>query len=279
MKAGTGLHDVCISHDGRFLASLSTQGRLWDARTGTAIRALDGAQTVNNRGAIAFSPDDRLLAGTAAGPDDERLAANPVDGARPGVLRLWDVSTGQAVRTLPGSGGGPVAFTPDGKRVAGAGRDPGGQDDGVRVWQVATGKVALRLPSSYTSAVGFSPDGKRLAAGSMAGEVRIWNESGREVFAAPRAHASRVVRVCFTRDGKYLVTAGQRLHRRRPLALWERDADGEVKVWDVATGRELFAFLTQVSGVSGMALSPDSTRVAASTLAGQQPVRVWSLIR
>src|SRR5262249_5893692 len=154
----------------------------------------------------------------------------------------------------------------DGTRVAGAGRDADGQDDGVWVWDAATGRVARRLRSGYALTVAFSPDGKRLAAGSAEGDVRVWNEAGREGFGAPPAHVAGVIRVCFTRDGKHLVTAGQRPHQRGLLEPWPPDHDGEVKVWG-STGRELFAFPTHVSGISGMALSPDSTRVAASTLA------------
>jgi WD40 repeat protein len=171
-----------------------------------------------------------------------------------------------------------VAFSLDGKRLAGAARDEAGHDAGVRLWDSSTGKVVFCLRSSYASAVAFSPDGKRLAAGSVSGELRLWDvATGKEVLAVRSAHARTVVRACFTADGKYLVTAGERPHQPGLLEAWPPDHDGEVKVWDTTTGKELLALKTHVSGISGMALTPDGSRLAAATLAGRQPVTVWSL--
>jgi WD40 repeat protein len=268
---------VGFSHDGALLASAADKVRLWDARTGEAVRVMEGKAAVAAvpYTSVAFSPDDTLLAGTAAGPDDKRLLQAPTDDKRYGVLTLWDPSTGKALRTLEGSGGGPVAFSPGGKRLAGGAR--GGK---VAVWDASTGKAVLHLGGGYANAVAFSPDGKRLAAGDDDGALRVWDAAeGEEVFAVAHAHARRVVGVSFTPDGKYLVTAGQRRHEQGLFSFepWPPDDDGEVKVWDAASGEELFAFKTHVSGVSSTSLSPDGTRVAASTLAGGQPVKIWSL--
>jgi RNA polymerase sigma factor (sigma-70 family) len=270
---------VCFSHDGKRLAGVGGKVWLWDARTGAVRGTIDRGVTPGNRfEALAFSPDDRLLAGTAAGLDDNRLLQALADDNRYGILTLWDTTTGKVVRTLEGSGGGPVAWSLDGKRVAGSGRDAAGRDAGVRVWDPTTGKTILGLRAGYTSAVAFSPDSKRLAAGSVEGDLRVWDVvSGKEVHAIRKAHYRDVVSICFGPDGKYLVTAGQRPHERGLLEGWPPDLDGEVKVWSTATGKELLAFKTHVSGVSGMALTPDGTRVAASTLAGGQAVTIWAL--
>jgi RNA polymerase sigma factor (sigma-70 family) len=275
LRASSGIvHDVCFSRDGALLATAADTLQLWDARTGKAIRTLEGAITVSVPGrAIAFSPGDKLLAGTASSPDDKRRLLTPTDENRYGVLTLWETSTGKAVRTLEGSRGGPVAFSPNGRRLAGAGR--AGE---VTVWDASTGKVVLRLRTGSANAVAFSPDGKRLAAGTDEGALCVWDlGTGKEVFATADAHIKRVVRLCFTSDGRHLISGGQRRHRLGLFEPWAPEHDGEVKVWDARTGKERFAFKTHVSGISGMALSPDGTRVAASTLAGRQPVHVWSL--
>src|SRR5512140_811845 len=60
--------------------------------------------------AVAISPDGKLLAGGNEGTQ----------------IDLWNVSTGQLVRTLPGHLGAAVtqvAFSPDGTILASAGRD------------------------------------------------------------------------------------------------------------------------------------------------------------
>jgi WD40 repeat protein len=65
-----------------------------------------------------------------------------------------------------------VAFHPDGKRLATAGRD-----GAVWLWDLERGEVVARLPghSSYIWSLAFSPDGKTLVSGSGDFTVRLWD--------------------------------------------------------------------------------------------------------
>jgi WD40 repeat protein len=109
---------------------------------------------------------------------EDRIAG--VDFA--GRLRLLDASSGKELYQIavwksepPREDGGitDAAFSPDGKRLAVAGKDAV-----VRLYDVETGKEVFSFPghSGPVTRVAFSRDGTRLAAasGGERGEVRVW---------------------------------------------------------------------------------------------------------
>src|SRR5437016_6843609 len=75
--------------------------RLWDVKSGRALRTFDG----HSAGilSVAFSPDGRRV----------------LSGAEDKVLRLWDAESGRALHIFEGHSAGilSVAFSPDGRRV------------------------------------------------------------------------------------------------------------------------------------------------------------------
>jgi WD40 repeat protein len=96
-----------------------------------------------------------------------------------GLVEIRDVESGSLVADLQGPsggavtdwGGGGVAYTRDGSRVAVA-----HSDGTVRLFDADTGAQQLVLPSPgcNVSTVSFSPDGSKLATTSKCGGPRIW---------------------------------------------------------------------------------------------------------
>src|SRR5687767_13675860 len=90
------------------------------------------------------------------------------------TIKFWSLSDGKEIR-LPLQGRGNVnslAYSPDGKILAGA-----GGDGLIRLWNVRDGKLlaALRGHTQSVESVTFSPDGRTLTSGSSDGTVRLWD--------------------------------------------------------------------------------------------------------
>ena len=148
---------VTFSPDGQTLASGNGQEfYLWDVKTGTFRQIGTGDGGVYN---ITFSPDGQTIASATYWPPS---------------LRLWDVDTGEHLRTLTGHTGSvrDVAFSPDGQTIASGG-------SALHFWDVNTGRYLQSLTAYTThrysvSDVVFSPDGQTLASGND-GTVLLWD--------------------------------------------------------------------------------------------------------
>src|SRR5262245_19754324 len=159
---------VAVFPSGRVLATGGQDGRVrvYDRQSGALLRVIgcDASRGVN---ALAVSPDGTMVA--AVGIEMDK------------AMKVWDAKTGALVKSLTGHAtadpgnlyaeGYAVAFSPDSRFLATAGRD------GVAVvWDVGTGAVRHRLtcPAAVT-AVAFAPDGRTLATGGVDKQVRRWD--------------------------------------------------------------------------------------------------------
>src|SRR5205085_2873494 len=141
---------------------------------------------------------------------------------------------------LPFSGA--LAFSPDGKVLAG-GRRPGG----VQLWDLDAGKERATLPAAFVpTALAFAPGGKALAAAHAAG-LKVWDLAGGKDWSA---HLDGVDGV--PRSGLLFAPDGQ------ALATWQPGHD--LRLWDAATGKERGP-LEDASDVRLVAFSPDGKAV------------------
>jgi WD40 repeat protein len=171
------------------------------------------------------------------------------------------------LRTLKGHTDGvlSVAFSSDGARLVSA-----SQDKAVRLWDCATGHPLQSVIYSHTIAptivpnVTLSPDGARLASGSADGTVRLWDAASGEQLRTFKGHTERFVSAAFSADGKRIVSESAGLDQQF------KEVVGEVKVWDVETGQELYTLHGHTSAV----LSPDGLRLASTD--GHQ-VKLWHM--
>jgi WD40 repeat protein len=156
-----------FSPDGNTLASVgqdetptrSSTLRLWDAQTGELKHALVGPASHTLGAHSAFSPDSNTVAALDVG------RSNKAADEQVNVL-FWDVQTGAQKGTLRVSlknifALSPLAFSPDGKRIAIA-----AAGNGIGVWDVTSGTLLRTLTGDldFAQRLAFSPDGRRLVS-------------------------------------------------------------------------------------------------------------------
>jgi WD40 repeat protein len=159
---------------------------------------------------------------------------------------------------MPGPVGAkkPLAYSPDGRLLAGTGED-GTQ---VEIWDTQTHQRSARFMghTGLVHSVAFSGDGLLLASGSTDRTVRVWEVAQAKCVAVLTGHTDEVFTAEFHPDGKRLASAG------RDRAIW---------LWDLSTGEEVARLEGHTNYVFSLAFSPDGATLVSGS--GDGTVRIW----
>jgi WD40 repeat protein len=200
---------------------------------------------------IAFSPGGRILATASIGE-----------------IKLWDVSTGQELRTLKGyEPFEPFAISPDGQVLVSVGVTSFGMAI-IKLWQIDTGRklCSFETNASLAKSIAFSPDGQTLAIGGKGvfmgfGTIELWKlntEQGKpqRLSTLSDLFSKEVNFVTFSPDAQFVASV---------------DGDRTVKLWRVSDGQVIFTF--KGSSSSSVVFSPDGQILASGSFQGT--IKLW----
>jgi WD40 repeat protein len=181
-----------------------------------------------------------------------------LSGSHDHTLRLWDLETGETLRTLKGhtSWITAVAVLGDGRRAL-----SGSRDHTLRLWDLETGET-LRILEGHThwvSAVAVLGDGRALS-GSHDHTLRLWDLETGETLRTFEGHTSWVDAVAVLGDG------------RRALS---GSSDYTLRLWDLETGETLRTLEGHTSGVRAVAVLGDGRRALSGSF--DYTLRLWDL--
>jgi WD40 repeat protein len=228
------VESLAYSPDGKYLASGSfREVKIWDARTGELRKTIGGfAERVV---CLAFSPDSKQLACGGGPPTQE------------GELKILEVESGKVALTITDKLHSDtvfgVAFSPDGKRLAGC-----GADKFVKVWELPSGKFLKSFEghTHHVMGVGFSADGKLLASAGADNVVKVWDYEKGEQARTINAGSKQLTALAFVpRKSEFLTVSG----------------DSQARMWNVNGGN--VRNFPAADFLYCVAVSPDGSVVAA----------------
>ncbi len=124
------------------------------------------------------------------------------------------------------------------------------------------GETVLAESFNFPTCVSLSSDSALMAAGTSAGEVFVWRVADRTpLLVVVHGRTGGVRGIAISNDGRSFVSGG---------------TDAAVRLWDIATGRQLMTFQGHTRAVRGLALSANGELLATASEDGT--VRLWNVI-
>jgi WD40 repeat protein len=285
VETGPGsIADLALSHDGKTLAIAARRLHFWDAVSEK--ERLPPPQGPECGSMVVFSPEGTAVAtpcghsisfcdpltGKLLDTDHCHTGALTSVGfcddgrgiwtaGAEGLLRIWTkVGKPRDVREIPDAAHC-FAISPGGRKLATTNAQ---SDGGLRLIDLTGDAAGASIPSQHlgvTAALAFAPDGNSIAraeafvavqenqANTVSFELALCQPLNARQFRSLGTHIGRVGQLAFSPDGKHLLVKTEQ-------------PDPALRVWEVATGRELRSPLPGIVTGEHFVLSPDASLLA-----------------
>ena len=223
-RAWTGLPWLCPHR-----ASLTPPG-------GPQLRVLPGPAR-----ALAVTPDGRYL----------------LTGARDQTVQIWDYADGELLRAFAvGDDIHALAITADGRYAI------IGTHNGLQVWDMVAGTLLRRIGHVADTVISWpvigcvavTRDGRVI--GGLGDTIGVWSFETGERLLTLEGHTSDVEALALLPDGRHVLSASGIREYWSEEHNYVVSSDDTMRLWDLDTGREVFAFHHE-SNVLSVAVTPD----------------------
>jgi WD40 repeat protein len=187
--------------------------------------------------------------------DGRRALSGSVDGS----MRLWDLESGDEMRSFQGYPEGvgvfSVAFSPDGRTALSG---PYSDGNPVILWNLESGEIIHNIGEDSATTLLFNPDGRTAYVSVGSGPGLYDLETGQEI--------RRYSADCCT---------GFAIHPDGRTAFVVDNGDRILREWDLETDREIRGFGEHKGNRTRVALNPDGRTMLSSGFDGT--LFLWDL--
>lgn len=169
------------------------------------------------------------------------------DGRQYTILKLWDTTTGDCIRTYdldksdpwPHGTAASVCMSADGKYAL-----SGGHTSTLRLWDMAAGSCIRILEGhkNNINSIYMSTDGKLALSGSDDSTLKLWDLNTGRCIRTFEGHISSVKSVCMSADGRYALSGG---------------FDKTIRLWDIASGSCIHMLEGHTGCINSVCISAD----------------------
>jgi WD40 repeat protein len=185
-----------------------------------------------------------------------------ISGSQDKTIKIWDLESGQLLDTFEGHKEGilKIIVSPDGSEAVSQSWDAAKRTQGLIVWDLNNGKRLHEIDGYNIRAI--TPDGRKA----------LFSLSGNKEFALLDLETGK-------RTGPILVHGDNALNiiaiTPDGCKAISESTGGELKEWDLATGKLVFTLKGHTGYVDSVAITPDGKRAVSGSY--DKTVRVWNL--